>query len=403
MIHKVRVKFIVLSTISLFILLTLIVTSMNVINYSLIVQEADQTLSMIVHNKGTFPEENKDAFPNDIPKELPYEIRYFTVIYHTNGSLAQVDTTKISAINTQEAIHYASQAQSKEKQHGFINQYRYDVSLEGNTIRITFLDCGRKLDSFQMFFLSSIVVSLVAFVLVALLFALLSKKIIRPIAQSYEKQKQFITDAGHEMKTPLTIIQANTDLLQMEYGQEDSLKEIQTQVKRMTTLTNDLIALSRMEEKQSIQKIDFPISDILEEVTHSFLPVFQKQNKILQVTIQPNLTYIGDQKAIEKLATILLENASKYSLENTTIQFAFYQQNKHLVLEVKNQTSITFSEEAKQHLFDRFYRPDASRNSSLGGHGIGLSMAQAIVQVHSGKIQIHTEANTFCITVKLPK
>lgn len=114
MIHKLRLKFIMLSTISLFMLLTLIVTTMNALNYHMIVQEADETVSLIAHNKGRFPEENKDIFPSGIPKKLPYEIRYFSVVYHIDGTLVEVDTTKISAINTKQAITYASEVKIRQ-------------------------------------------------------------------------------------------------------------------------------------------------------------------------------------------------------------------------------------------------------------------------------------------------
>ena len=229
-------------------------------------------------------------------------------------------------------------------------------------------------------------------------------KILRPVAQSYEKQKRFITDAGHEMKTPLTIIGANADVLLMEQGENDFLRDIKQQTNRLAALTNDLVYLSRMEEvENTLNMIEFPVSDLVSETVHTFDPVAQAADKEIITDIQPMLTMNGDAKSIEKLVSILMSNAVKYAPAGGKIYLQLRQKGKQLQLTAENPVVNPITPEETEAVFDRFYRTDASRNSQTGGHGIGLSIAKAIVSAHGGKISAWTrDGHTFGITAILP-
>ncbi len=396
MIQKLKLKFILLSMTALLVLLMVIVAGMNIMNYNSVIDEADTILSVLSQNRGIFPnfEPNINSRPNDkIPlhwsPETPYESRYFSVFYNQMGNIVNVDVSKISAIDRDNAVTLASKVNSSK---GFVGEYRYIADEDMGGIRITFLDCGRKLEAFNQFLVSSIIMSVIGYVVVCVVIVILSGKIIKPIAESYEKQKQFITDAGHEIKTPLTIINANADILEMELNEpNESLIDIKEQAKRLKTLTEDLVMLSRMEENdRQMPKIEFPISEVVTETVGSFKNLAVNEGKEFICNIEPMLTLNGNDKAIRQLVSILLDNALKYSNEGGTISLNLVRQNRSVILSVYNTINIDITSEQLKYVFDRFYRTDASRNSETGGHGIGLSIAKAIVISHDGKIKATT-------------
>ncbi len=407
MIKKLKVRFITLSMSSLFVLLTVIVAGMNVINYRSVVDESDEILSVLSQNQGIFPEFSTrpgNKFFHKFSPETPYESRYFSVTFNSSGDIIGIDTNKIASVDENAAIEYSFKAIKKEKIHGFIGNYRYVINGEFNTVRITFLDSGRKLDSFKSFLSASVWMSLIGFSIVFIVIFVLSGKIIKPIVESHEKQKRFITDAGHEIKTPLTIINANVDLLEMDLGEDNEcLHDIHEQTDRLKNLTEDLVMLSRMEEaEKSIPKIDFPISEIVEEASKPFSNLALSQNKEFVCNITPMLSFCGNEKAISQLIYILLDNALKYSSDEGTITLSLSKKGRNIILSVANSIDMQITNEQLKHIFDRFYRTDSSRNSETGGHGIGLSVAKAIVSAHGGEISASGVENQFQITASLP-
>ena len=237
---------------------------------------------------------------------------------------------------------------------------------------------------------------------VLILVIVLSKRIVKPVIESYEKQKRFITDAGHEIKTPLTVIDADAEVLEMDCGDNEWLKDIRKQTAKLKDLTNNLIYLSRMEENQdNVVMIDFPISDIVEETAASFQALAVTQEKTFDCEIEPMLTYYGNEQNIQRILEILLDNALKYSKPGGHISVNLKKNGKGVSLSVYN-TAEHVSKENISHIFERFYRLDESRNSKTGGYGIGLSIAYAIVQAHKGKITAETEdEKSLKITVQI--
>ncbi len=390
MIQKLRVKFVALSMTLLFILLSVIMIIVNLMNYSDVVSYSDTVIDILADNRGSFPDIEKfNDLRRDHPfsKELPYETRYFTVRLDAEGNIVYTDTGKTAAVDTEAAISYAKKALEKGTA-GFIDNYRYSVRSDKTDSLIIFLDCGRKLEDFYSFMRTNLWINLAGFAAVFVLIVILSRRIMKPFAESYEKQKLFITDAGHELKTPLTIIDADVDVLGTEFGEENEwLQDIQKQTKRLTVMTNALVYLSRMEEADNqLQMVDFPISDVVAETAQSFQTLAMAQGRTLELKIQPMLSFYGDTKAFHQLTSILLDNAIKYSGEEGRILLSLYRKGSVLKLEVQN-TSAPIPPEQLTHLFDRFYRTDRSRNTETGGFGIGLSIARAIVTAHKGTIK----------------
>lgn len=412
MIKKLRMKLIAASMVSLLIVLFIIEGIIGMLNYNKIVSEADRVLEILGKNEGQLPK--MDLYPkkdNDIPRrkghqsfsEFPYESRYFSVLMDEEGKVISSDTGKITIVDSDAAIEYAQTIWDKGSKKGFIENYRYYVCESESDIRIIFLDCGRSLSTFHDFIITGVIVSVIGLVSVLILMVFVSSRIVKPFSENYEKQKRFITDAGHELKTPLTIIDADTEVLEMDFGENEWITDIQTQTKRMVDLTNNLILLSRMEEERKKElMIEFPLSDVVEETVGTFQSLIKTQNKTLNSDIKPFIVMRGDEKAIRQLVTILLDNAVKYSDEEGRIEVSLEKQKNRIRFSVFNTTEI-ISREHLEHLFDRFYRTDSSRNSQTGGYGLGLSIAAATVNAHKGKIVALTEdEKSLLIVVTFP-
>ncbi|MBS6194860.1 MAG: HAMP domain-containing histidine kinase [Clostridiales bacterium] len=406
MIKKLRIKLIAASMASLFLVLFVIGGMVGILNYRKIVRDADRILEILEENAGSFPKMFHGNRKNDqmgMSPEIPYESRYFSVLLDEKGSIILVDTSKTVSIDTEEAIEYASEVWEKEREKGFLEAYRYWRCSYNGEVRIIFLDCRRQLDDFQNFLFTTFAVSTIGLLSVFALMVYLSARIVKPFSDNYEKQKRFITDAGHELKTPLTIIDADTEILEMDFGENEWLQDIQGQTKRLADLTNALVMLSRAEEGQNRNvKVEFPLSDMVEEVFHTFQAPAKVLEKSLTGIIAPMISMNGDEKAIRGLITILLDNAVKYTNERGQISVTLEKKKNRIYLSVFN-TTEHISKEQISHLFDRFYRTDTSRNSQTGGYGLGLSIAAATVDSHRGKIIAETEdEKSLRITVIFP-
>lgn len=392
MIRSLKHKFILLAMVSISLLLAIIVSGMNIINYNAVVYEAKEMLALLSTMPESVPDFRRHPIPKHMSPEAPYEARFFSVLLDAQGSPINVMTERIAAVDREAAIKLAAEVLSEEKDRGFVGEYRFCLVSENGHSRITFLDCGRKLHAARVFLSSSIIMSLVGLGLLFIIMMVFAERIIRPVAESYEKQKRFITDAGHEIKTPLTIISANADLLELDIGENECLADIRQQTKRLGKLTNELVYLARMEEQEALpEKLELPISDIVQETVASFKAIAQSQGKELVTDIEPLLSMKADHKSMEQLISILMDNALKYSPEGEDIRIRFKKSGKNLLLSIKNKSTRPLEPEQLKQLFDRFYRADASRNSSTGGYGIGLSIASAITAAHGGKIQAKSE------------
>lgn len=398
MIRKLRIKFTILAVAVVFFVLALILGTINLMNYQNVVREAQKMLDVLAKHEGRLPEEvpllRKEPHFQIAP-EARIEARYFSVEVRIDGTIRHADTGKIEVIDQEHAEEFAKKAWKASKTEGFLSGYRYRKQMIGQeTMRILFLNCYSELHAFRSFLFTSIGVSLFGMLVVFFVILFVSKSVVRPFAQSYEKQKRFITDAGHEIKTPLTIIDADITVLEMETGSNEWLQDIQKQTHRLKELTEDLIFLSRMEEQQNaVQMAEFPLSEIALETAESFQALAKMKEKKFRYEIEPLLGYYGSPKEIQRLLSILLDNAIKYSNEQGCIFLTVQKKGKQIAIVVSN-TVDTIDREQLPHLFDRFYRMDQSRNSQTGGYGIGLSIAKAIVDVHKGRITAASEDGT---------
>lgn len=399
MLGRLRMKFIILSTISLLLLLGIIIVSSNLLTYKELLSNADRILDMIADNGGRpmpLPPPEQHLGRRGMSPETMYEARFFVAGISAEGRVLFVNTERIAMVDDAQASDYAGQAYRKKGDRGFVGDFRYvrfqDNNSDKNDIYVIFLDCGRNLAMFQNSLLTNCAISFLGLLVVFVLMIIFSGKIVQPVSESYEKQKQFISVAGHELKTPVTIIDADVEILAMEIGEENEwLADIGRQTRRMAALTNDLLTLSRMDEnREQFTRIDFPVSDVVGETVSSFQTLAHSKKQHIRAQITPMLSCRGDENSVRQLVGILLDNAIKYSRGTGNgscedIVLKLEKKGQNLYLSVTN-SSEPVSEEQLRHFFDRFYRTEQSRNSETGGYGLGLSIAKSIVGAHKGRI-----------------
>ena len=368
-------------------------------------RQADQMTNILAKNNGTMPSINElgkidpSQRPIDLSfeKETIYRLRYFSVKF--SGDSATCDLSHIATVNEESAVKMAKKATAGGKELGYINDFRFRVSDDKNLV--VFLDYSNELSGIGQIIVLLIIISAFFIATITLVFWFLSKRIVRPFEENTRMQKQFITDASHELKTPLAIISANAEVLAYKDGENEWINNITSQVKRISELVNELLALNRLEEVEEIADIEpLNLSEKVNGIADSFEQVFAGKNAELVREIQPDVIINGNSSQLERLASVLIENSSKYVSENGEVKITLKKDMRYTYFTVFNTCEIN-PDTDYSHLFERFYRPDSSRTSKTGGHGVGLSIAKRIVALHNGTIGAVPTDNGLAFNVKL--
>lgn len=409
--HTLRVKFVILGTSSILMVLSMILGIAEMTIYSEIIETADHTLTLLADSNGTFPDDPRTygLYDEQITRETPYESIWFIVRTWdegspegTNGQVG-IDTSKTVSVDEDTAKRYAEIAAEDGHTFGFVNSFRYIHRKADDGDLFVFLDRGRQLQTFYKGAFATIVIAAIGVAAVVVILILASKPVMHPFVENHAKQREFITNAGHDIKTPLTIIAADADVLSLEIGEDNEwLSDIRRQVDELTKLTNDLIFLSRMDEdRDERDDVPFDLSDALTGTVNSFTTVAHASGKALECDIADGITVRGDEKMLRQLSSVLIDNAIKYSDDGGTISVTLSRKRKVVTLSVRNTTDET-GDMGVARWFDRFYQADSSRNSERSGFGIGLSIAQAVVATHGGQIRATARDGIVEIVATMP-
>lgn len=391
MIKKLRLRFIRLAAISVSAVLVLLGLILNTANFLSVNAEQSQMLEAIYQNQGKAPsapptEHLGGGQQSSFSPETPYTTRYFVLRYLSDGTLIRADLSNIAAVTEDTVGDYLAIAKRHGTGYGFTGGYKFLVVCSGgDRYMAIFLDCHDSLQGLVSLGLLTAVAIGVCVLLVLIAVSLFSRRAIEPVVKSIEQQKQFITDASHELKTPITVIATSLKVLEMETGPQKWIDKARSQTEKLGELVNQLVTLSRLDEGETpLQPRPFPLSEAVDETAEAFRDFALCAGHPLELSIAPQITYTGDEYALRQLVSILLDNAIRYADPDTPIFLALEPGKKGVLLRTAN-ACAGLEPEKLPRLFDRFYRADTSRSS--GGFGVGLSLARSIVEAHRGTIR----------------
>lgn len=420
-IKRLRRKFILIAAIGVIIVVGGALGIINTISYMSMRNQVMSVLTYIIHNNGAVPQKiggthgvfslNDPTWTEDTP-EFSYQLRFFSVLVGSSGYVEHIDINHIASFTEKEAIDYArttvEETQENGKDYGFFKKdrasYAYMIRRnEDNSYLIVILDCTRDVAAINDFMRYSLWFGLICVAVYILILIGLSRVMIKPFVRNMDNQKRFITNAGHELKTPIAIISANTEAIEMISGKSQWTESILKQVRRMTQLIQDLIMLSKMGERSQLDLVitDVNLSETVQTVADSFKQLAVDGEKELTTAIAPAIHVKGDAKSLYELVNILVDNAVKYCDDHGIITVSLAKGRlKGAVISVTNTyedgKNVDYSR-----FFERFYRGDTSHNSQKAGYGIGLSMAEELTKLMHGKINVSYKDKSITFTVRL--
>ena len=377
-------------------------------------RQADQITAMISENNGTVPQlkdykqqqKNSQAFEryfNNYNEDSSYRTRFFRIFLDEDKKVTNVNMDHIAAVDEKKAVRMTKMAMLRRGKVGLVGSYRYRKEYKDGQVRsIIFLDCKENQSFYHLAVTITITVSTLLTCLITVIFAIASKRAVRPFEINSNRQKQFITDASHELKTPLAIISANAEVLQYKGDGNEWTQNIIDQTKHMGKLINQLLVLAKLDEVQEkSEKQEADLKLLLEETIEPFEEVATQKKVTLKLHLEEGVTIRVNREQIAQLVSILTENAAKYVNDGGKIVWRLTKTQHGAVLVVKNTTEKELPDTKR--MFDRFYRSDSSRSSKTGGQGIGLSIAKKIVDSHKGSITAKAGDGRVTFRVSLPK
>lgn len=440
MIKRLRYKFILIATAALLIVQLYVTGITSIIAQTYTVSRINRLMNILIENSGRIPEERISGELPEMREETPYETRYFSVKINKDGKAEIADISHVAAIEEQEAINLGLYAWLQKQKRGLFDTgdsiYYYaavkpgsklhitanpirnilhfirkvdtsnsvDISgsgIEGEDELIIFLDCTQRMELVETVRNLSFMIGGMSFLLFFAIIWFFSKKAIRPVVQNMEAQEQFITNAGHELKTPLTIISANTEVIELTHGKSEWTESIKNQVHRLSELVNSLIMLAKIRENRKPELQDMNLSGTVEETAEAFRPVIENQKKTLNKEVAEDIHIVSNAALSRELVTILMDNAAKYCDEGGEVIVKLALSGKNAFLTVEN-TYREGKDKDFSKFFERFYRDDVSHSSEKKGYGIGLSIAVKIVSTLRGSIKASYEGENIIFGVTLP-
>lgn len=407
MLKKIRWRFIGAAMAAFTAVVLTLLCFVNLWNYHSVTAQQDEALTrlMEIEDQQMPFSSRRGALPFDdwshFSPEVQYSLRFFSVHYDVEGTVLRVNQDYIASISESDAEGYADAVLESGKAHGYESGYRYLVSTAEDETVVLFLNSEREIQGMRSLLWITLAIAAACLAVVFGLVVLFSRRAITPYLKNMEAQKQFITNAGHELKTPLTAISTSADVLAMEHDGDEWVHNIQVQSGRLSKLITSLVALSRLDEENPFPvRAEFSLSDALWEISEPFVSLAQAKGKTYTQDIADGLTVTGDQAAIQQMVSILLDNALKYSPDGGSISLTARRSGKKAEITVSNTVEGTQSIDTTR-LFDRFYQADESHSNAVSGTGIGLSIVKATAEAHGGTISARQEGCVMMFTARL--
>ena len=392
MINKLRKKIFWIIQISLSVIIIGVIVLFTSFNYKNTI-----TSSTIFMDRIEGRGEIKDNKPKDYSESK--NDRYIEGVYRVevNNNTA---SSKIDNV-TDEIKKYAIEVSNRKFDEGYIGDYIYKVRKIGmNGKEVTLIESKNTIKGLKITISISIIIGFLGIIIIYVIAKKISKTIVKPVEESFEKQKQFISDASHELKTPLAVIEANADVLQDKVGENKWITYIQNEVQSMNKLVNDLLVLARMEKTNTSNNQKFDLSKEVQMSVSVFESIIYEKKIKLETNIDEGIEFIGDKEDIKHIISILLDNSIKHTKENNIIIVNLLKEKNDIKIEVKNQGE-PIPEEEREKIFERFYRIDKARSRSEKRYGLGLSIAKGIVEKYKGSICVNSKDGFTSFIVKI--
>lgn len=404
MIRKLRIKFVLTAMIVIIIVTSSIFGFITYGNYETLNKTSKAILNYIAINDGKIPEYSPhENFNGVITKETKFSTRYFYIITDANNKTTSLNVDNIASVSDKEAEEIVSNILKIGQDSGRYHNYVYKiVHKENNQKMIVVLDYTFQFNNINDATKTALKIVSIGLLLIFSILVIISKRVLSPIIENIEKQKQFISNAGHELKTPIAVIVANSEVMEMTVKSEENLelvKSIKKQAKRLDELTATLLSLAKAEEGRIDNEFEeFSLTEMVKSEIDDFKALAKGKEITYECTNDIKIT--ADKTNIKELIIIFLDNAIKYSNESGKIIVKTEKQGKNNVKMQFMNTCDNPKDIDVNKIFDRFYREDKSRNKKKLGYGIGLSMAKSIVDMHKGKISAEiTKDNMICFNV----
>lgn len=380
MIEKLKNKVCLIITLSISTLLIGIILIFAILNYNNTLNAITSMLDRFnISPKGTNISEER--FSLDENKLDMYKI----YLYVINGNKIEKDYSASDG----GIEEYAIKAFNKNTEKGVIGNYIFKIkNLKDGRTMVFLIEDESTVSRIKTIYMTSFIMIILAIMLTYIISKKIANIIVKPVEETIEKQKQFISDASHELKTPLAVIEANIGVLENEVGTSKWMTYIQNEISSMDKLINNLLFLAKVENIKEVSKKEiFNLSEEVEIVSAMFESMTYEKNIKLESNIEKDIKFNGNKEDIKQVLSIIMENAIMHTKDKGKTIVELKKQKNNTVIEIKNEGE-PIPEEEKEKIFERFYRIDKSRNRKEKRYGLGLAIAKSIIEQYSGKILV---------------
>ena len=401
MFKQLQKSFVKSAMLSFTAVLLVVLVAVNVVNYRQTVNQVDRLGTMLVNNDGTFPDAPEGGMaPKEHPEHgMPKGMEFrkddqmatrYAVVRVANGTVQSVDRTHLVSLDEEALKELGLRIAQGTSTKGWEGSLRYQVAKTDAGTMVVLVDANKETQQISRLMMVTGAVFVLCLAVVYVLVRLVSKRAIRPFVENVERQQQFIANASHEIKTPLAVLSANTDLLAMMGTEAKFVDSNKRQIKRLNSLVEQMLLLSRYDEGEATAtKEEVDLVAVTKDIVEEILPVLNEKGLQVEFTGEAQTIITTNKSAMTELIRILLDNAMKYTVGEPVITI----EAKRNQLAIGNATEPMTKEQVSQ-IFDRFYRVDSSRNRTTGGSGLGLSIAQKIAETNDVQLTAELTSET---------